>query len=347
MEVDRRPNIGGMEKAFSKNIMMRLVEFFAGRLIVDMFGEAPPTTKQRRKRKKTCRRLDNRDWGVWDFLPNELLVSVLMKLSVIDYISFSGVCRSWRSTSIDIHKLFMERQQPLVVVRPRYSKKSCVLYNMFDGKSWKTMLPDLPCKKNHNFILLSESGASIWKEYVLPNTSSGISDVKVLDGKIFVLTCDALFGEFNPRATPVLKLYKMNIPFEIYVHTCLDLVISDSKLYMTISQYLPNLMTLIQSLSFCEIDYMMESVKPIRDLDSKSLFLSRFNSAVVDTSGRGGGNCVCVLQSMYLNKCSFFHLNGTELATVPAIWDGYLKPYFWYFPAESWDISCVGDEFGL
>lgn len=37
MEVDGRPNIGGMEKAFSKNVMMRLVEFFAGRLIVDMF----------------------------------------------------------------------------------------------------------------------------------------------------------------------------------------------------------------------------------------------------------------------------------------------------------------------
>lgn len=423
--MDGRPNIGGMEKAFSKNVMMRLVEFFAGRLIVDMFWEAPPTRKQPRKRKRTCRRLGNGDGGVWDLLPNDLLVSVLMKLSVIDYISFSGVCRSWRSTSIYIRKFFMERQQPLVVVRPRYSKKACVLYNMFDGKSWKAMLPDLPCKnlvglscgylitidrntgfwlvnlmtrhelhfpslpesmglrkslvlpesvggildfkiravlfrstqlsrvflvlfsRNHKFILLSESGAIIWQEYLLPNISAGISDVKILDGKIFVLTRDALFGEFNPRAVPVLKLYKIKIPIQPDIYTCLDLVTSDSKLYMIVSQYLPNLRTSIQCPSFYEIDYKLESVQPIHDLGSKSLFLSRYNSAVVDTSGWGAGNCVCVLKSMYLNRCSFFHLNGNELATAPVIWDGYLKPYFWYFPGESWDISSVSDEFGL
>ena len=109
--------------------------------------KAPRTVKQGRKRKRTCRRSGDTVWGAWGILPVELLVSILVKLSIVDYLSFSGVCKSWRSASIAFRKYCMERQQPLVVVRPKYSKKSCVLYNMFDLKSYKTMLPDLPCKK--------------------------------------------------------------------------------------------------------------------------------------------------------------------------------------------------------
>lgn len=409
MEVDGRPDLGGMEKAFSMNVMMLLVQFFAGRLMVDILSfnrGAAPTTKQR-KRKRACRRLGNRVWGSGDILPDELLVSVLMKLSLVDYLAFSGVCRSWRSISIDNRKKFMERQKPLVFARPKYSKKSCVLYNMFDGKTCKAMLKDLAWNlvglscgylimndryrgfwlinlmtrhelhfpvlserawgmfdyqiravlfqstqlsrvflllfsRNHNFLLLSESGPSSWQEYLFPNTNAGISDVNILKGKIFVLTCDGLFGEFNPKADPVLKLYHINIPAELSSQLCLQLVTSDDKLYMIIYEY----SIWVQYLSFYEVDHQMESVKQIHDFGSKSLFLSQFNSSVVDTTGWGAGNCVCVLHSYIFNRCSFFHLNGNKLATTPLYWNGRLKPYFWYFPGESCDISCVSDEFG-
>ncbi|XP_074357758.1 uncharacterized protein LOC141697348 [Apium graveolens] len=406
MEVDGRPDLGGMEKAFSINIMMRLVEFFAGRLIVDLFRGAAPTTKER-KQKKTCRRLGNRVWGAWDSLPNELLVSVLMKLSLFDYLAVCGVCRSWRSVSIDIRKKIIERQKPLVFAKPKYSKKACVLYNMFDGKTCKAMLKDLiwdlvglSCgylimndgyrgfwlvnlmtrhelhfpvlpgmtwgildyqfravlfvstqlsrfftvlfSRNHNFLLLSESGASGWQEYFLPNTNAGISDVKILDGKIFVLTCDGHFGEFNPKADPVLKLYNIKVPFQLSSQLCSQLVTSDNKLYVITYEYS---MT-VRYLSFYELDPKIESIKQINDLGSKSLFLSEFNSSVVDTTGWGAGNCVCVLDSYTLNRCSFFHLNGNKLATTPLYWNGHLKPFFWYIPGESCNISCVSDEFG-
>ncbi|KAK1385997.1 hypothetical protein POM88_023732 [Heracleum sosnowskyi] len=417
MEGDGRPNLGGMENAFSIKIMRRLIEYFAGRLHVDLIWTYVPA-KQTKKGKQACSRSGDRILGAWDILPNELLGLVLMKLNVIDFLAFRGVCRSWRSASIDICKRFLERQQPLVVAKPKYSKKACVLYNMFDEKSWKTMLPNLPCKKllglscgylitidrhigfwlvnlitrhelhfpflpasmhlsesigeiydfkvraalfrsshssrvfmilfsrDHNILLLSESGASSWQEYRLPNTRSGISDVKILDGKIFILTCDGLFGEFNPRSEPVLKLYNIKIPLQLSSQLYLQLVTSEKKIYTIVSRRLSPYLLSVRYTSLYELDYKMESVNQINELGSKSLFLSPFNSALVDTTDWGAGNCVCVLEPISSKECVFYHLNGNKLATIPIVWECRLTPYFWYFLSESWDISCAGDEFG-
>lgn len=112
----------------------------------------PQATDKRRKRRKTRRRLESSVWGPWDLLPSDLLVRIMLKLDIIDYFSFSGVCRSWRLVTINFRKYYMERQQPLVVVRPKKTKRSCILYNMFDGKEYKAMLPDLCCK---HFVGLS------------------------------------------------------------------------------------------------------------------------------------------------------------------------------------------------
>ena len=286
----------------------------------------------------------------------EFGVSILVKLSIVDYLSFSGVCKSWRSASIAFRKYCMERQQPLVVVRPKYSKKSCVLYNMFDLKSYKTMLPDLPCKKllglscgylittdgnsgfwlinlmtkhelrfpvlpghmgritcfefsallfqstrlsetfmvlfsrTENYILLSKSGGSSWQRYVLSNTETRIADVKIFDGKIFILTSDLRFGEFNPKAGSVPKFSKINIPYQVLSDMDLKLVVSDNKLYMTVFNCCPY-PTLEGHLSLFEIDHeTMDRAKQIHDLGAKSLSLSWFSSAVVDSTGWGAGN---------------------------------------------------------
>ncbi|XP_063942386.1 uncharacterized protein LOC135150175 [Daucus carota subsp. sativus] len=411
MEMVGKPALGGMENAFCNNFLRRMVDFFAGRLIIHHFWHAPRPVKQGRERKRICRRSGDTVSGAWGILPTELLVSILIKLSIVDYLSFSGVCKSWRSASIDFRKYCMEHQQPLIVVRPKYSKKSCVLYNMFDMKSYKTMLPDLPCKKllglscgylitidrnlgfwlvnlmtkhelrfpflrgmgdrnffefsarlfrstrlsetfmilfslRTNYIFLSKSGGSSWQRYVLFDTKARIADVKIFYGKIFVLTSDARLGEFNPKAGSVPKFSKISIPFQVSSNMYVKLVASDNKLYMTVLNNHPY-PGLDQYLSLFEIDHeTMDRAKQIHDLGAKSLFLSWFSSAVVDTTGWGAGNCVCLLQFRFLNACSFFNLNGNWLGTTPVVWDGYFLPYFWYFPSEIWSVSCVSDEFG-
>lgn len=145
-----------------------------------------------------------------------------------------------------------------------------------------------------------------------------------------------------PKEVPVLKLYNNKIPFQLSPQLCSQLVTSGNKLYVITYEY----SMWVKYLSFYELDPETESVKQIDDLGSKSLFLSQFNSSLVDTTGWGAGNCVCVLHSYTLNRCSFFHLNGDKLATTPLYWNGCLNPYFWYIPGESCDISCVSDEFG-
>ncbi|KAK1357185.1 hypothetical protein POM88_050441 [Heracleum sosnowskyi] len=399
--------LGGLEKAFCNDIMVRVAEIVAGRSLGYFLRNAPLTAKKGRKRKKTNRRSGNGVWGAWDNLPNELLVSVLQRLSIIDYISFSGVCKSWRSAFIDFRKTLMKHQQPLVVVRPKYSKKSCVLYNMFDERSYRTMLPDLPCKyllgfscgnlitfdrnrrfwlvnlmtkhelhfpilpqyvvdicysylcallfrstrlsktfmvlfsTKRNFLLLSESGASSWQKYILSNTSARISDVKIFYGKIFVLTCDALFGEFDPKADPVFKFFNISSPLQFRSNMSVKMVASADNLYAIVYQF-----TVDRYLSLFEIDHKkMDGVKQVHDLGAKSLFLSKFSSSVVDTTNWGAGNCVCVNHSEIVNRCSFFNLNGNLLGSLPVVWDNdHSKPYCWYFPSDGWDISCVGEN---
>lgn len=199
--------------------------------------------------------------------------------------------------------------------------------------------------KTLNYLLFSESGASSWQIYFLPDASDRIADVKIFEGRIFVLTCDALIGEFSPRANPVLKLHKTKVPIALSLYSSLQLVTANNRLCLSISCYCG----CGKYLAFYELDHMkMECVKQIHDLGSKSLFMSRLNSAVVDTTGWGAGSCVCVLEEKFLNKWTLYQLNGNKLATAPVVWDApRWEPYFWYFPDESCDISCVGDEFGM
>ncbi|KAK1400634.1 hypothetical protein POM88_000239 [Heracleum sosnowskyi] len=415
MQVGERPSFGGMERAFSAKIMMRLEKYYVEGEMRWVSRKPKQTTDKRRKRRKISRRSGSSVWGPWDLLPSDLLARIMLKLDIIDYFAFSGVCRSWRLVTTDLRRSYMEHQKPLVVVRSQNIKKSCILYDMFDGKEYKAMLPDmrgksfvglssgylitidtnmefwlvnlmtrhelrfpvLPrnlssvdscddswnihptlfqstrlskvfmvlCFKTLNYLLLSESGANGWQVYFLPNESDRIADVKVFEGRIFVLTCDALIGEFSPRADPVFKLHKTKVPIVVSPFSFLQLVIENKRLCMIISRWYGY----CQYLAFYELDHMkMEGVKQIDDLGTKSLFTSSLNSAVVDTTGWGAGNCVCVLQPKFYNKWTLYQLNGNELARTPVVWDApRWKPYFWYFPDESCEISRVGDGFGM
>ena len=200
--------------------------------------------------------------------------------------------------------------------------------------------------RTKNYIWLSKSGGSSWQRYALFDTKARIADVKIFDGKIFVLTSDGRLGEFNPKAGPVPKFSKISMPFQVSSNMNLKLVESDNKLYMTVLNSYPY-PTLNRHHVLFEIDHeTMDRAKQIHDLGAKSLFLSWFSSALVDTTGWGAGNCVCVLHLGVFNTCSFFNLNGNHLGRTPVVWDGHSTPCFWYFPSEIWSISCVSDEFG-
>ncbi|KAK1369988.1 hypothetical protein POM88_036080 [Heracleum sosnowskyi] len=146
METGRKDaTFGGMERAFSTKAMMQYDAFLRsarGEPIILPWKETPQTTNEKKKRKRLSRK-NNRTWGLWATLPDNLLLSVMLLLNIVDYFAFSGVCRSWRSVATKWRDYYMERQKPLVVVKSKHAKKSCFLYNVFQGEKYKALLPNL------------------------------------------------------------------------------------------------------------------------------------------------------------------------------------------------------------
>lgn len=103
------------------------------------------TTNKRRTEsiRKRSDNSDNRASAPWPDLPNDLLISILMKLSFIDYFAFCGVCKLWMNAAKAHKKIFMKCQQPLAVVKSTHAKRACLLYDIFGGRKYKAMLPDL------------------------------------------------------------------------------------------------------------------------------------------------------------------------------------------------------------
>ncbi|KAL4562751.1 hypothetical protein LXL04_026781 [Taraxacum kok-saghyz] len=90
------------------------------------------------KKVKTC---DNGEVGCWSDLNHHLVYIIMMQLGVIDYLSFSGVCKSWRSLANSNKKKFMATKPPMTLhVNWRAHAKLCYLED-FEGRKFKTFLP--------------------------------------------------------------------------------------------------------------------------------------------------------------------------------------------------------------
>ncbi|XP_042757779.1 uncharacterized protein LOC122197644 [Lactuca sativa] len=104
------------------------------------------------KTKSTTR---NQNYDVpWSDLNHDVLYLVMMKLGVVNFVAFSGVCKSWRSFALSNWKKFMASRPPLFmsispspppmsmcISLPRAYNKTCHLIQDFDGKKFKTIIP--------------------------------------------------------------------------------------------------------------------------------------------------------------------------------------------------------------
>ncbi|KAL7607327.1 hypothetical protein Lser_V15G16134 [Lactuca serriola] len=79
----------------------------------------------------------------WSDLDHHLLFLVMMQLGVIDFVAFSGVCKSWRKLALDNRKIFMASRPPMLIsISHRSCKKEwyCYLEDL-QGRKFKTILP--------------------------------------------------------------------------------------------------------------------------------------------------------------------------------------------------------------
>ncbi|XP_023732164.1 uncharacterized protein LOC111879972 [Lactuca sativa] len=99
---------------------------------------------------KTMSTTRNQTYDVpWSDLNHDVLYLVMMKLGVVDFVGFSGVCKSWRSFALSNRKKFMASKPPLSIgifspmsmcISPRAYKKTFHLKD-FEGRKFKTLLP--------------------------------------------------------------------------------------------------------------------------------------------------------------------------------------------------------------
>ncbi|KAJ0438999.1 putative F-box protein [Helianthus annuus] len=76
----------------------------------------------------------------WSNLDHDLLLPILMKLGPVDFLAFSGVCKSWRSLAFANLNKFMGSRRPMSVSFSTSTNNECYLED-FEGRKFKTILP--------------------------------------------------------------------------------------------------------------------------------------------------------------------------------------------------------------
>ena len=78
----------------------------------------------------------------WSDLPHDVLVLVMMKLGVIDFVAFSRVCKSWRSVALSNRNKFIVSRPPMSVsIYSEAKEKGFYYLKDFEGRILRIILP--------------------------------------------------------------------------------------------------------------------------------------------------------------------------------------------------------------
>ncbi|KAL4585848.1 hypothetical protein LXL04_010474 [Taraxacum kok-saghyz] len=100
-------------------------------------------TGPRMGKRRSVSKSKNRVYGgPWSDLNHDLLTLVLMKLEAIDFRSFSGVCKSWRSLALPHKSMFMASRPPMALSKHPNEKKEYSLQDL-GGNIFKIRFPKI------------------------------------------------------------------------------------------------------------------------------------------------------------------------------------------------------------
>ncbi|KAL4585941.1 hypothetical protein LXL04_010568 [Taraxacum kok-saghyz] len=92
---------------------------------------------RRQNNRKRLKTFDNGGGTSWSDLDHDVLSIVMMQLGYVDFLSFSEVCKSWRSLALSNKKKFMASRPPMWI---SYSENECYLKDL-EGRKFKTPFP--------------------------------------------------------------------------------------------------------------------------------------------------------------------------------------------------------------
>ncbi|XP_076913831.1 F-box/kelch-repeat protein At1g57790-like [Bidens hawaiensis] len=88
------------------------------------------------------RKLNNDGSGSWPSLGHDLLLNIMMRIGLFDFIALSGVCKSWRSAAVSNWKEFMMSKQPMYLsLSKRVNGKDCYLEENCTQRKMNTVVP--------------------------------------------------------------------------------------------------------------------------------------------------------------------------------------------------------------
>ncbi|CAH1439557.1 unnamed protein product [Lactuca virosa] len=98
--------------------------------------------------RKWPKNFDNGCVVPWSDVNHDVLFIVMMKLGVVDFVAFSGVCKSWRSFAISNRKTFMASKPPMKISIAPHVNKEDSYYFLEDLKErrFKTIIPHSSCR---------------------------------------------------------------------------------------------------------------------------------------------------------------------------------------------------------
>ena len=97
-------------------------------------------------RQNSDRDINEVNWRPWSELPSDLLDVILRQLRMMDHLSFSGVCGSWRASALASKKDKIAVQPPFLVSLSAQIKGRLFFYDIFEGRKFKTDFPNLADK---------------------------------------------------------------------------------------------------------------------------------------------------------------------------------------------------------
>ncbi|XP_058077121.1 F-box/kelch-repeat protein At1g57790-like [Magnolia sinica] len=100
----------------------------------------------------------------WASLPTELLEHIIDRLPLIEYLTFRGVCKSWRSASSDYSpKNQPKAHRPWILFFSPTSPTKCFLYNEPSESYYNIEIPELQnsscLASNHGWLLIHHDGS--------------------------------------------------------------------------------------------------------------------------------------------------------------------------------------------
>ncbi|CAH1439328.1 unnamed protein product [Lactuca virosa] len=233
------------------------------------------STSSRKKRIKTR---DNSGVGPWSELNHDVLFLVMMQLSFVDFVAFSGVCKSWRSFAL--RKRFMASRPPMLmsISDPSYMNSYYCHLKDFDGRKFKTLLPHsvgrrcvfVVIDRLYFNIWFSVEGKGAWNHV---SSTYSILDLHAFKGKIYARSNTWRVYEMKLNPKPKLTLLKIkNFPKSKSANPVF--VSSDENLYVMDH----GLKEPIEELDFGEMKWVSPKEKTIGEY---SFFCSDWKYGVV------------------------------------------------------------------